>query len=53
MVGHTGSTMGFKGELFIDLETGVCVAVLLNDFVSTPSAISQPAWTAVFDALAP
>lgn len=53
VVGHTGSTMGFKGELFIDLETGVCVAVLLNDFVSTPSAISQPAWTAVFDALAP
>lgn len=53
VVGHTGSTMGFKGELFIDLETGACVAVLLNDFVSTPSAISQPAWAAVWDALDP
>lgn len=53
VVGHTGSTMGFKGELFIDLETGVCVAVLLNDFVSTPSAISQPAWTAVWAAREP
>ncbi len=53
VVGHTGSTMGFKGELFIDLETGVCVAVLLNDFVSTPSAIAQPAWSAVFEHLGP
>jgi D-alanyl-D-alanine carboxypeptidase len=53
VVGHTGSTMGFKGEVFVDLASGVCVAVLLNDFVSTPSAISRPAWEAVFDALEP
>ena len=26
---------------------------LLNDFVSTPSAISQPAWAAVWGALEP
>lgn len=51
VVGHTGSTMGFKGEVFIHPDSGVCVAVLLNDFVSTPSAISQPAWVAAFDAL--
>ncbi|MCB9657004.1 MAG: beta-lactamase family protein [Sandaracinaceae bacterium] len=51
VVGHTGSTMGFRGEVFIDLESGVCVAVLLNDFVSTPTAISEPAWVAAFDYL--
>ncbi len=51
VVGHTGSTMGYKGELFIDPETGVCVAVLTNDFLSTPTRLSGPAWAAVLDAL--
>jgi D-alanyl-D-alanine carboxypeptidase len=51
VIGHTGSTMGFKGEAFIDLDTGVCVAALLNDFVATQTAISEPAWGAVFESL--
>ena len=53
VVGHTGSTMGFRGELFIDLESGVCVAVLLNDFASTPASIAQPVWQALRARLSP
>ena len=51
VIGHTGSTMGFKGELFIDPASGACVALLTNDFTSVPSEISRPAWDAVVAAL--
>lgn len=45
VIGHTGSTMGFHAELFVHLPSGVCVAVLTNDFFARPSVIAQPAWS--------
>lgn len=45
LVGHTGSTMGFASEVFFDRETGTCVAVLTNDFLGAPKALSDPLWT--------
>lgn len=48
--GHTGSTMGFNGEMFIDRSTGVCVAVQTNDFLGVHEAISEPIWQALSDA---
>ena len=47
VVGHTGSTMGFNAEVFLHLGSGVCVAVLTNDFVGKPSEIAHPAWALV------
>lgn len=47
-LGHTGSTMGFNGELRIDPDTGVCVAVQTNDFLGDHA----PAAIAVWDVLA-
>jgi D-alanyl-D-alanine carboxypeptidase len=44
VVGHTGSTMGFRGEVFLDRATGDCVTVLTDDFVGDPTAISEPVW---------
>jgi D-alanyl-D-alanine carboxypeptidase len=44
LAGHTGSTMGYNGELFIDPESGTCVAVQTNDFVGEPAAVALPAW---------
>jgi D-alanyl-D-alanine carboxypeptidase len=44
LAGHTGSTMGFNGELFIDPQSGTCVAVQSNDFVGEPSAVALPIW---------
>ena len=47
VVGHTGSTMGFKGELFFDRANGDCVAILTNDFFGHPTEISLPIWDAL------
>jgi D-alanyl-D-alanine carboxypeptidase len=47
VVGHTGSTMGFNGELFIDPDSGICVAVQTNDFFGEPEAVSSRLWDAV------
>jgi len=47
VVGHTGSTMGFNGELFIDPSTGVCVAVQTNDFFGASEPVSGPLWDAL------
>jgi D-alanyl-D-alanine carboxypeptidase len=44
VVGHTGSTMGFNAEVFLHLDSGVCVAVLTNDFAGQPRRVSEPAW---------
>lgn len=44
VVGHTGSTMGFNGELFVDPATGVCVAVQTNDFFGVSEPISDGLW---------
>ncbi len=44
VVGHTGSTMGFNAEMFIDLSTGDCVTVLSNDFFGEPEAVGNPLW---------
>lgn len=51
--GHTGSTIGFRGEAFVDLASGACVAVLTNDFTAKPLRLSEPAWEALRDALGP
>jgi len=48
VLGHTGSTMGFNGELRIDPDTGICVAVQTNDFLGE----AAPAAIAVWDVLA-
>ncbi len=48
VLGHTGSTMGFNGELRIDPDTGVCVAVQTNDFFGK----HEPGAVAVWDAMA-
>jgi len=45
--GHTGSTMGFNGEVFIDASTGLCVAVQTNDFFGTREAVALPLWEAL------
>ena len=45
VVGHNGSTMGFDAELFLHVPSGLCVAVLTNDFGGKPSAVSAAAWT--------
>lgn len=47
VMGHTGSTMGFKGEMFVDRETGACVAISTNDFLSTPLDLSHAIWGAL------
>lgn len=47
VAGHTGSTMGFNGELFVDPETGVCVAVQTNDFFGASEPVSDRLWDAV------
>ena len=47
VVGHTGSTMGFRGELFIDPASGVCVAVQTNDFFGVQDAVATPLWDAI------
>lgn len=41
VVGHTGSTMGFNAELFIEVATGDCVAVLSNDFFGEPALLAE------------
>ncbi len=47
VAGHTGSTIGFRGELFRDPVDGTCVAVLTNDFFATQTALSEPIWQAI------
>lgn len=47
VVGHTGSTMGFRGELFHDPSDGACVAVLTNDFLSRPRGLADALWEAL------
>ncbi|MBX3161318.1 MAG: beta-lactamase family protein [Deltaproteobacteria bacterium] len=44
VVGHTGSTMGFNAELFIEPTGGDCVAVLANDFFGEPARVAVPLW---------
>ena len=44
VIGHTGSTMGFKGEVFVDAATGACVAIQTNDFASEPDSVRQDLW---------
>ncbi len=44
VIGHTGSTMGFKGEVFIDAATGACVAIQTNDFASEPGSLRDALW---------
>ncbi len=53
LAGHTGSTMGFRGELFFDLETGACVALLTNDFLAEPRRLSGELWDEVRAWLSP
>ncbi|MEZ4267358.1 MAG: serine hydrolase domain-containing protein [Myxococcota bacterium] len=52
VVGHTGSTMGFRGEVFIHLASGTCVAVLSNDFFATTRPMAQAVWSALNASLA-
>ena len=47
VVGHTGSTMGFNAEVFIDPTSGDCIAVLSNDFFGEPDVLAQPLWELV------
>ena len=51
VAGHTGSTMGFRDELFYDLDSGVCVSVQANDFLAVPRRAANPLWERVTEAL--
>ncbi len=53
VMGHTGSTMGFTGEVFIHRGSGLCVAVQTNDFFGSPGAFSVPLWQILNVALGP
>ncbi len=44
VVGHTGSTMGFNAEVFIEPVSGDCIAVLSNDFFGEPDVLAEPLW---------
>jgi D-alanyl-D-alanine carboxypeptidase len=44
VVGHTGSTMGFNAEVFIEPVGGDCIAVLSNDFFGEPEVLAEPLW---------
>ncbi len=44
VIGHTGSTMGFRGELFFDRATGTCVAVQTNDFFGRQIPVAEALW---------
>ncbi len=44
VMGHTGSTLGFKGELFVDTARKTCVALLTNDFTAEMQHISNAIW---------
>jgi len=48
VVGHTGSVNGFNAEMYIDLETGVCITILTNDFFGKPYEIAHRVWEYVF-----
>lgn len=47
VVGHTGSTMGFRSDLFFDPADGTCVAVLSNDFLGKPALAAERLWRAL------
>lgn len=47
VVGHTGSTMGFNAELFIEPASGDCVAVLSNDFFGETEVLAEPLWAEI------
>jgi len=44
VVGHTGSTIGFNGELFVDPADGTCVALLTNDFMARRQPLADALW---------
>lgn len=48
VTGHTGSVNGFNAEMYIDLETGVCITILTNDFLGKPYEIAQAVWEYVY-----
>lgn len=50
VIGHTGSTMGFRNEMFFHPPTHTCVVIQTNDFVAVPLEIAEPAWNAILDA---
>lgn len=50
VVGHTGSTMGFRGELFFEPTSHTCVAILTNDFFAEVGGFSDSVWEAVLGA---
>ncbi len=51
LVGHTGSTMGFNSNLFIDPTTGICISTFVNDFFGNPEAVSDLVWQTILDGL--
>jgi D-alanyl-D-alanine carboxypeptidase len=51
IVGHTGSTMGFNAEVFIERDSGICVAVLTNDFFGVRKQIGQKVWEVLLGGL--
>ena len=51
LVGHNGSTMGFNAEVFIDQGSGICVAVLTNDFFGVRTLVGQKVWDVLLNGL--
>ncbi len=45
--GHTGSTMGFRGEVFVDPTDGTCVAIQTNDFTARQDIAAEAVWSAL------
>lgn len=42
--GHIGNTVGFHGSVFVDRQTGACVAVGTNDLNADYQAVDVPLW---------
>ena len=44
LVGHTGATVGGQCAVYIDPASGVCAALMTNDFFATPESANDALW---------
>jgi D-alanyl-D-alanine carboxypeptidase len=47
VIGHSGLTLGFEAEVFLDAGDGTCVAALANDFDADAQQAAGPVWSAL------
>jgi len=51
LFGHSGATVGGQCFVYIEAESGACIALMSNDFFATPGAASDSLWSQVFSYL--